>query len=158
MEAKPPPAFFVAPTGKHDPALAPPATSSCGEQFHADALSIIPILSRDLRTMPGRKRLPLADALLDVAAKPAEFSTEPQPGQTVEPPHPMVGGSMLMELNASQKVGSGNPPTSLNPTNFSLDRIRVDSSGRPLTTNQAVTCSIPVSSIMISKAYRILEG
>ncbi len=59
-------------------------------------------------------------------------------GQTVEPPHPLVSGSTLTEINASTKVGSGNPQVSFNPGNASLDRVRVDSGGRVLTTNQGV--------------------
>src|SRR6185503_2075880 len=42
------------------------------------------------------------------------------------------------ETNASLKVGKGNPPLSFNPGNGPLDRVRVDSSGRALTTNQGV--------------------
>jgi catalase len=76
------------------------------------------------------------------AAKPSEFgnaeSMQPATGQTVEPPHPMVSGSTLTEVNASEKVGKGNPQVSFNPTNGPLDRVRVDSGGRVLTTNQGV--------------------
>jgi catalase len=78
------------------------------------------------------------------AAKPTEFgpnAQNPATGQTVEPPHPMVSGSTLTETNASVKVGKGNPQLSLNPSNGSLDRVRVDSGGRPLTTNQGVKVS-----------------
>ena len=59
-------------------------------------------------------------------------------GQAVEPPHPSVSGSTLTETNASPKVGSGEPPDGFNPGNGSLDRVRVDSGGRVLTTNQGV--------------------
>ena len=75
------------------------------------------------------------------AAKPSEFgdaAMEPATGQSVEPPHPIVLGSTLTETNASVKVGSGNPQMSFNPTNGPLDRVRVDSGGRVLTTNQGV--------------------
>lgn len=74
------------------------------------------------------------------AAKPSEFgdANEPAIGQAVEPPHPMVTGSTLSEVNASPKVGSGNPPMGFNPSSASLDRVRVDSGGRVLTTNQGV--------------------
>ena len=75
------------------------------------------------------------------AAKPSEFgraSAQPAIGQSVEPPHPMVAGSTLTEINASEKVGRGNPQVSFNPTNGPLDRVRVDSGGRALTTNQGV--------------------
>ncbi|MBM3548676.1 MAG: catalase [Alphaproteobacteria bacterium] len=83
----------------------------------------------------------LAAAMPHNAAKPSEFgraAMAPATGQTVEPPHPMVGGSTLTEMNASEKVGRGNPQVSFNPGNGPLDRVRVDSSGRVLTTNQGV--------------------
>ena len=77
-------------------------------------------------------------------AKPTEFgeaARRPATGQSVEPPHPIVGASTLSEPNASVKVGKGNPQLSHNPTNGSLDRVRVDSGGRALTTNQGVAIS-----------------
>ena len=75
------------------------------------------------------------------AAKRSEFGAAaraPAAGQTAEPPHPLVSGSTLSETNASPKVGSGTPQSSFNPGNGSLDRVRVDSGGRVLTTNQGV--------------------
>ena len=83
----------------------------------------------------------LAASMPHNLAKPAEFgdaAMEPPAGQTVEPPHPMVTGSTLTETNASEKVGKGNPQVSFNPTNGPLDRVRVDSGGRVLSTNQGV--------------------
>lgn len=83
----------------------------------------------------------LAAAFPHNAAKPSEFgaaAAEPAAGQTAEPPDPIVGASTLTESNASEKVGSGNPPMGFNPGNGPLDRVRVDSAGRMLTTNQAV--------------------
>ena len=73
------------------------------------------------------------------AAKPSEFdAAQPAAGQTAEPPHPMVAASTLTEIHASEKVGRGNPQMSFNPTNGPLDRVRVDSADRVLTTNQGV--------------------
>ena len=75
------------------------------------------------------------------AAKPSEFgdnARRPATGQAIEAPLTIVSGSTLTEVNASEKVGEGNPQLGLNPGNKSLDRIRVDSSGRQLTTNQGV--------------------
>ena len=63
---------------------------------------------------------------------------EPAAGQTAQPRDPMVGGSTLSEVNPSEKVGSGNPQASFNPSSAPLDRARVDSSGQVLTTNQGV--------------------
>ena len=81
----------------------------------------------------------LASAFPYNAAKPSEFGDAgPAVGQTAEPPHPMVGGSTLSETHASPKAGKGNPQLSFNPGNGPLDRVRVDSSGRVLTTNQGV--------------------
>ena len=83
----------------------------------------------------------LAAAFPHNASKPSEFgatSMRPATGQAVEPVHPMVGGSTLSETSASPKVGSGNPQVSFNPGSGPLDRVRVDSAGRPLTTNQGV--------------------
>ncbi len=75
------------------------------------------------------------------AAKPTEFgeaAREPATGQVVEPADPLVGASTLTETNASPKVGQGNPQLSVNPAAGPLDRVRVDSTGRMLTTNQGV--------------------
>jgi catalase len=81
----------------------------------------------------------LAGAFPHNIAKPSEFGGgEPAVGAHAEPPHPMVGASTLTETNASPKVGKGNPQLSFNPNNGSLDRVRVESSSRPLTTNQGV--------------------
>jgi catalase len=83
----------------------------------------------------------LAEAFPHNTAKPSEFgaaSTSPATGQAVEPFDPMVGGSTLSETSASPKVGSGNPQISFNPASGPLDRVRVDSAGRALTTNQGV--------------------
>ena len=83
----------------------------------------------------------LAAAFPHNKAKPSEFgeaAAEPAVGQTQEPRDPMVGGSTLSETNASVKAGSGNPQAGFNPANGPLDRSRVDSSGRALTTNQGV--------------------
>ncbi|MES1196466.1 MAG: catalase, partial [Steroidobacter sp.] len=84
----------------------------------------------------------LAAAFPFNAAKPGEFgdaSASPATGQAVEPIHPLVGSSTLSETNASAKAGRGNPQVSFNPSNGSLDRVRIDSSGRVLTTNQGVS-------------------
>ena len=63
--------------------------------------------------------------------------TQPQAGETVEPDSPMVGASTLSEENGSEKTGSTAVP-GLNSAIEPLDRVRVDSTGRHLTTNQGV--------------------
>ena len=67
-----------------------------------------------------------------------EVSATPEKGQAVEPPDPGVTGSTLTEDTSSDKTGAGEPQLGFNPANKSLDRVRVDSSGRALTTNQGV--------------------
>ena len=83
----------------------------------------------------------LAAAMPHNQNKPLEHgdaARDPQPGQTAEPSDTAATGSTLSESNASDKVGDGKPDLGLNPTNKPLDRVRVDSSGRELTTNQGV--------------------
>jgi catalase len=55
----------------------------------------------------------------------------------VEPPHPAVAGSTLSETNTTAKTGP-EPKRGFNPANEGLTRVRVDSQGRVLTTNQGV--------------------
>jgi len=83
----------------------------------------------------------LAAAMPYNLAKPSEYSRKGPPiaveGQNIAPPDPSVTGSTLTEANTSLKVG-GVAPGGTNPSNAPLDRVRVDSGGRPLTTNQGV--------------------
>ena len=58
-------------------------------------------------------------------------------GVTVAPPSRLPGASTLSEANASDKTGAV-APEALNATIGTLDRVRVDSSGQVLTTNQGV--------------------
>ncbi len=83
----------------------------------------------------------LAEAMPFNANKASEYgqrARNPEMGQTVEPADPTVTGSTLTETAASAKVGSGEPQLGTNPGNAALDRVRVDSSGQALTTNQGV--------------------
>lgn len=61
----------------------------------------------------------------------------PQPGATVPAASRLPSASTLSEENSSQKVGSV-APAGVNATIEPLDRVRVDSSGQALTTNQGV--------------------
>ncbi len=82
----------------------------------------------------------LAAAMPHNAAKPAEHgkaATTPPAGQTVQA-NPIATGSTLTERNASDKTGDGQPRLGINPSNGPLDRVRVDSTSRVLTTNQGV--------------------
>jgi len=83
----------------------------------------------------------LAAAMPFNATKPGEHgkaALKPQRGATAEPEDPRVTGSTLTERVASAKVGQGKPQLGVNPGSLPLDRVRVDSSGRALTTNLGV--------------------
>ncbi len=67
-----------------------------------------------------------------------EAAACPAKGQTIEPSHPATTGSTLTETIASEKSGTGDPRVGFNPGNESLDRVRADSGGQVLTTNQGV--------------------
>jgi catalase len=66
-----------------------------------------------------------------------DSAVSPPQGVTHEPPSPAAVGSTLSESNANGKVGHG-PVPGHNATIDTLDRVRVDSTGRVLTTNQGV--------------------
>ena len=72
------------------------------------------------------------------ALEHGELSLEPQEGQRINPADPSATGSTLTETNPSDKTGAGKPQLGNNPTSLPLDRVRVDSSGQTLTTNQGV--------------------
>ena len=61
----------------------------------------------------------------------------PPAGQTAEPPSRMTTASTLSESYHAGKVGTV-APQGVNATIGTLDRVRVDSGGQPLTTNQGV--------------------
>src|SRR6187397_827198 len=83
--------------------------------------------------------------------KAAEYNPEaalaPPQGASVKPADPIVGASTVSEVNGSDKVGSGGPLIGQNPTVGPLDRVRVDSTGRVLTTNQGVSIGDNQSSL-----------
>ncbi len=74
--------------------------------------------------------------------KAAEYDSDaslaPPEGASAKPGDPIVGASTVTERNGSDKVGSGGPKIGQNPTVGPLDRVRVDSTDRTLTTNQGV--------------------
>jgi catalase len=83
----------------------------------------------------------LAAAMPFNPGKPQEHGfangLQPQAGATVQPASRLPGASTLSEENTTLKVGSV-APEGLNSTIEPLDRVRVDSSGQALTTNQGV--------------------
>ena len=76
------------------------------------------------------------------ANKPLEYDPRaalaPEEGEHARPHDPLVGASTVTEMNGSEKVGSGGPIIGTNKTIAPLDRVRVDSADRVLTTNQGV--------------------
>jgi catalase len=84
----------------------------------------------------------LAAAFPYNAAKAAEFDAEqahnPPAGQTQPASFQGALASTLTEINASPKVGDGSQAPGTNPNTGPLDRVRVDATGQPLTTNQGV--------------------
>ncbi|MGE0800588.1 MAG: catalase [Lautropia sp.] len=70
----------------------------------------------------------------------------PQPGMQVEPPDPTALLSTLSESNTSDKVGDG-ASSGVNATVGTLDRVRADGAGQPLTTNQGVLVADNQSSL-----------
>src|SRR6185503_14727165 len=83
--------------------------------------------------------------------KAAEYDPEaalaPPEGASVKPEDPIVGASTVSEVNGSEKAGSGGPNIGHNPTVGPLDRVRVDSTDRVLTTNQGVPVADNQSSL-----------
>ena len=63
---------------------------------------------------------------------------EPLPGVPIAAPDDETTASTVSEDQASHKVGDGLLESGYNATNESLDRVRVDSSGQALSTNQGV--------------------
>ncbi len=61
----------------------------------------------------------------------------PTPGDTATPASHLPGGSTLSEQNTSEKTGEP-AAAGVNANTGSLDRVRVDSTGQRLTTNQGV--------------------
>jgi catalase len=74
--------------------------------------------------------------------KPSEYGQDPgqaaPAGQSAKSDDPIVGASTVQEGVGSDKLGSGFPPIGANKTVGPLDRVRVDSSNRELTTNHGV--------------------
>ncbi|MBV9892244.1 MAG: catalase, partial [Rhizobacter sp.] len=83
----------------------------------------------------------LVAAMPDNPTKPSEHGfasgVRPEQGASVKPASRLATGSTLSEENSSAKTGTV-APEGENATIDTLDRVRVDSSGQVLTTNQGV--------------------
>src|SRR5687767_10997365 len=84
----------------------------------------------------------LASAFRFNPNKSAEYDPDtaltPPVGASVKPVDPIVGASTVSEGQGSEKVGSGGPNIGHNGTVGPLDRVRVDSTDRAITTNHGV--------------------
>jgi catalase len=67
-----------------------------------------------------------------------DAALHPTAGAHTRHADPLAGASTASETAASDKVGSGGAVLGANRTIAPLDRVRADSTGRPLTTNQGV--------------------
>jgi len=133
------------------------AKGSGGRSTKSSARSTISGPARSDTSSPEDALAEKVEAVERVAAsiafnpiKQAEFgraSAEPPAGVPVESVDPKVSGSTLTEVASSAKVGDGEPRLGLNPGNLPLDRVRVDSSGQRLTTNQGVPVADNQSSL-----------
>jgi len=81
------------------------------------------------------------------AGEYGKAAAEPKTGATAKVDDRTLTASTLSESIASPKVGSGKPNLGNNPTTTPLDRVRVDSSDRALTTNQGVKVADNQSSL-----------
>jgi catalase len=95
--------------------------------------------SRDPLVQKSRATEALAASIPFNRNKADEYGGgSPSPGSTADVLDMRVSASTLTELVPSSKVGSGAAALGTNPSNGTLDRARVDSSGQALTTNQGV--------------------
>lgn len=94
----------------------------------------------------------LSESIPNNATKSLEYGEDarcPFNGATSESPDPLVGSSTITESNTTEKTGSGIPPDGENLEKGDLDRVRSDSSGQVLTTNQGVAIGDNQSSLKI---------
>ncbi len=127
--------------GSGRPAPRSSVRSTARTTVSGPSVSADPSIKADTATLKLSGTEALAESFPFNAAKPTEYgeaAAAPAKGQTAKPSDPIVAASTLSEHNSSVKVGSGTPPMSVNPGNGPLDRVRVDSSARMLTTNQGV--------------------
>ncbi len=107
------------------------APARAGARAGADPLADKMLATQELAAaMPYNENKALEHGRANAVAPPE--------GITAEPATPLVTGSTVTESARSDKVGGGKPRSGTNPTNGPLDRVRVDSAGQALTTNQGV--------------------
>ena len=130
-------------SAKHKAAAAVKSTGRATASSRPPALSVAESQQRIAAQQAGTQKL--AAAMPFNALKRGDHGLasghKPQAGQSVEPADGNVGASTVQAQVQSDKLGDGTARIGHNPANESLDRVRVDSGGRPLTTNQGVPIS-----------------
>jgi catalase len=94
----------------------------------------------------------LSAQMTDNATKSNEYGEVarcPFTGASHKPDAPVATASTITEANGSDKTGSGKPPAGENYAGGNLDRVRSDSGGQELTTNQGVSVGDNQSSLKI---------
>ncbi|WP_242342810.1 catalase [Anaeromyxobacter terrae] len=132
---------------KKSPAKASARSTVGGSRRGASAASADDLLAAKLAAADA-----LAAAMPFNPNKKAEhgaLARNPPEGAHAAPTDATATGSTLSETVSSSKVGRGRPQERLgvNPGNLPLDRVRVDSSGQGLTTNQGVPIADDQSSL-----------
>ena len=99
------------------------------------------IATTDIEALQGKAMDGVAAAMPSNPLKPLEYGRDnalaPQAGEPIDLPDPALGASTASETEASTKTGTP-PVAGTNITNAPLTRVRADSSGQVLTTNQGV--------------------
>ncbi|MDB5914444.1 MAG: katE, partial [Ramlibacter sp.] len=117
------------------------AAKSAARNTDSGPSKVAPVAPEDAPARKAAETEQLAAAMPYNANKAAEHGfangTRPVAGTSIEPASSLPTASTLSEENSSEKVGSTALP-GLNSTIEPLDRVRVDSSGQVLTTNQGV--------------------
>jgi catalase len=128
-------------TGRADPAKSRTAAKSASRNTDSGPAHVKSGPAGDLHSEKMAQTQDLAAAFPSNTSKALEHGAKngmsPPAGQTAEPASRLPTGSTLSEDNGSQKTGSV-AGAGLNATIETLDRVRVDSSGQMLTTNQGV--------------------
>jgi len=123
------------------PSAAPPPSSLGSENPVAQQLL--------QKTVAGQQLAAQMPFNPNKAGEHGPAATTPQPGPMHTPSTPAATASTSTETIASPKVGSGVRPVGVNPIVAPLDRVRVDSSGQRLTTNQGVPIADNQNSLKI---------
>ncbi len=135
----------------------PPADEQDGEQLDEGEVPGVVLANEAQRKLVLNKSLVQhgAAAMPANPNKAAEHGRKnalqpPEGAHAEQTPEDEASGSTVSEGNDSGKVGDGQPPTGHNPLSGALDRVRVDSRDRALTTNQGVPVSDNQNSLKAS--------